>query len=111
MKIQQIIWPEDRIQHIAHGRKAAISKISTKMKKQQIPKTDSIEELARFWDAHDLTLLWLGLLNECCGRRPAAPPSPVRGTFPHVRMGHVFMGSLASFPLLRTSVPPLPYGC
>lgn len=22
---------------------------------QKIPKTDSIEELARFWDAHDLT--------------------------------------------------------
>lgn len=25
------------------------------MKHQQIPETDSIEELARFWDTHDLT--------------------------------------------------------
>ena len=25
------------------------------MKKQDIPNTDSIEELARFWDTHDLT--------------------------------------------------------
>ena len=25
------------------------------MKSQKIPKTDSIEELARFWDAHDIT--------------------------------------------------------
>jgi len=25
------------------------------MKSQSIPKTDSIEELARFWDAHDVT--------------------------------------------------------
>ena len=25
------------------------------MKSQRIPKTDSIEELARFWDAHDVT--------------------------------------------------------
>lgn len=24
------------------------------MKKQQLPQTDSIEELARFWDTHDL---------------------------------------------------------
>ena len=55
MKIQQIIWPEDRIEHIAHCRKTAISKMAKKMKKQQIPKTDSIEELARFWDTHDLT--------------------------------------------------------
>ena len=26
-----------------------------KMKSQRIPKTDSIEELSRFWDAHDIT--------------------------------------------------------
>jgi predicted DNA binding CopG/RHH family protein len=26
-----------------------------KMKARKIPKTDSIEELARFWDTHDLT--------------------------------------------------------
>jgi hypothetical protein len=25
------------------------------MKKSKLPKTDSIEELARFWDTHDLT--------------------------------------------------------
>ena len=25
------------------------------MKRQELPKTDSIEELASFWDAHDLT--------------------------------------------------------
>lgn len=25
------------------------------MKNQKIPRTDSIEELARFWDTHDLT--------------------------------------------------------
>ncbi len=25
------------------------------MRSQRIPKTDSIEELARFWDAHDVT--------------------------------------------------------
>ncbi len=25
------------------------------MKKQKIPQTDSIQELANFWDAHDLT--------------------------------------------------------
>ncbi|HEV7508252.1 MAG TPA: CopG family antitoxin [Thermoanaerobaculia bacterium] len=25
------------------------------MKSQELPKTDSIEELARFWDSHDLT--------------------------------------------------------
>ena len=25
------------------------------MRSQRIPKTDSIDELARFWDAHDIT--------------------------------------------------------
>jgi hypothetical protein len=25
------------------------------MKSQDLPKTDSVEELARFWDSHDLT--------------------------------------------------------
>jgi predicted DNA binding CopG/RHH family protein len=29
--------------------------MATKMKKQQLLQTDSIEELARFWDTHDLT--------------------------------------------------------
>ncbi len=29
--------------------------MAEKMKKTQIPETDSIDELARFWDTHDLT--------------------------------------------------------
>lgn len=29
--------------------------MAKKMKKQKLPQTDSIEELARFWDTHDLT--------------------------------------------------------
>jgi len=29
--------------------------VEEKMNKLKIPETDSIEELARFWDAHDLT--------------------------------------------------------
>jgi hypothetical protein len=29
--------------------------MEAKMSKTRIPRTDSIEELARFWDAHDLT--------------------------------------------------------
>jgi len=29
--------------------------MAKKMKKLQIPQTDSIEDLARFWDTHDLT--------------------------------------------------------
>ncbi len=29
--------------------------MAKKMKKQQLPKIDSIEELAHFWDTHDLT--------------------------------------------------------
>jgi hypothetical protein len=29
--------------------------MAKKMKKQQLPQTDSIEELAHFWDTHDLT--------------------------------------------------------
>ncbi len=33
MKINEIVWPDDQIEH----------------------KTDSIEELASFWDSHDLT--------------------------------------------------------
>jgi hypothetical protein len=29
--------------------------MAKKMKKQKLPKIDSIEELAHFWDSHDLT--------------------------------------------------------
>jgi predicted DNA binding CopG/RHH family protein len=29
--------------------------MAKKMKKQPLPQTDSIEELAHFWDTHDLT--------------------------------------------------------
>jgi hypothetical protein len=29
--------------------------MAEKMKKQKLPQIDSIEELARFWDTHDLT--------------------------------------------------------
>lgn len=32
-----------------------------KVKSQRIPKTDSIEELARFWDTHDVTDFEAGL--------------------------------------------------
>ena len=34
---------------------ATIQAMEEEMKSQKIPKTDSIEELARFWDAHDIT--------------------------------------------------------
>jgi hypothetical protein len=70
MRIGELIWPEDRVAHIAeHGvrpheveeicfgrplilrGKSAVER--TNMSK--IPKIDSIEELARFWDTHDIT--------------------------------------------------------
>ena len=43
MVIYEIIWPEDRVE------------METTMKKVSIPQTDSIEELAKFWDTHDVT--------------------------------------------------------
>ena len=36
-------------------RKAAIQPMEKAMKPRKIPSTDSIDELARFWDTHDLT--------------------------------------------------------
>jgi hypothetical protein len=29
--------------------------METQMKRKQLPQTDSVQELAQFWDAHDLT--------------------------------------------------------
>ena len=43
------------------------------MKKSKLPKTDSIQELAEFWDAHDLTDFEGGL-------EEVAEPVFVRGT-------------------------------
>jgi len=40
MKIRELIWPEA---------------MEEPMSTHRIPQTDSIDELARFWDAHDLT--------------------------------------------------------
>src|SRR5262249_48674622 len=36
-------------------KKATIQPVEKAMKARKIPSTDSIEELARFWDRHDLT--------------------------------------------------------
>jgi predicted DNA binding CopG/RHH family protein len=38
-----------------HQREASIPKMERSMKKSKLPKTDSIQELAEFWDSHDLT--------------------------------------------------------
>ena len=38
--ILSFLWPEELIEHLTTT---------------QLPKTDSIEELARFWDEHDVT--------------------------------------------------------
>jgi len=84
VKIRELVWPHDRIAHISrhgvspneveevcfarslvqeakstgensvYGTKA-LRPVEKTMKTHDIPKTDSIEELARFWDAHDLT--------------------------------------------------------
>jgi predicted DNA binding CopG/RHH family protein len=44
MRIGELIWAEDRVAHIAeHGIMS------------RIPQMDSIEELTRFWDTHDVT--------------------------------------------------------
>jgi hypothetical protein len=81
MRINAFVWPEDRIEHIArHGvtpgemeevcfgkswvRRAkseganpvySIPKMENPIEKPKLPKTDSIQELAAFWDAHDVT--------------------------------------------------------
>ncbi len=49
MTINHFIWPENRIAHIARRG------MERPMKKSILPKTDSIQKLAEFWDAHDLT--------------------------------------------------------
>ncbi len=38
-----------------HEGETQIPKMAAPMKKAKLPKTDSIEKLARFWDRHDLT--------------------------------------------------------
>ena len=38
-----------------HQRETSIPKMERPMRKPKLPKTDSIQELAEFWDAHDLT--------------------------------------------------------
>jgi hypothetical protein len=48
MRIDEFIWPDERIEHIArHG--------INPMNKSKLPKIDSLQELAEFWDKHDLT--------------------------------------------------------
>jgi hypothetical protein len=44
----------DSSSHDGKG-KTTIQPMERTMKARKIPKTDSIEELARFWDTHDLT--------------------------------------------------------
>ncbi len=89
MRIYELLWPRDRIDHIArhavtpdeveqvcfgqplvqraksHGENpvyfvlgqtdAGIPTMERKMKTEALPQTDSIQELAEFWDKHDLT--------------------------------------------------------
>jgi len=38
-----------------HQREASIPKMEKPMKKSKLPKTDSIQKLAEFWDRHDLS--------------------------------------------------------
>jgi hypothetical protein len=42
---------------VAHDqqRRAPLPAVERTMKTQHLPKTDSIQELAQFWDTHDLT--------------------------------------------------------
>lgn len=54
MRIAAINWPEDRIEHIARNG-VTPKEVERLMKKRKLPKTDSIQELAEFWDTHDLT--------------------------------------------------------
>ena len=39
-------------------RRTPVSKMESKMKKLKLPKTDSIQKLAEFWDRHDLADYW-----------------------------------------------------
>ena len=47
MKIDAFIW--------RFKEKRRFPKMERSMKKSKLPKTDSIQELAEFWDTHDLT--------------------------------------------------------
>jgi len=54
MRIDSIIWPEERIAHIAwHA--VTPEEVERPMKQSKLPRTDSIQESAEFWDTHDLT--------------------------------------------------------
>jgi hypothetical protein len=55
MTIDEFLWPEDRVEHIArHG--VMPHEVERPMKKSKLPKkTDSVQKLAEFWDTHDLT--------------------------------------------------------
>ena len=67
MRIREFVWPQDRIDHIdRHGvtpeeveeacfGKTAIPPMEKLMSNSRLPKTDSIQELADFWDNHDIT--------------------------------------------------------
>ena len=56
MRIDEFIWPEDRIEHIArHGVRPEEVEGPMKTKKQKLAPVDSIQQLAEFWDTHDLT--------------------------------------------------------
>jgi len=54
MRIDSIIWPEERVEHIARHA-VTPEEVERPMKQSKLPRTDSIQELAEFWDAHDLT--------------------------------------------------------
>ena len=58
VKISQLLWSSDRVEHVAANdgpREAALPALEEPMGENRIPSTDSISELARFWDTHDLT--------------------------------------------------------
>ena len=54
MRIDSIIWPEERIEHIVRHA-VTPEEVEGPMKQSKLPRTDSIQELAEFWDTHDLT--------------------------------------------------------
>jgi len=54
MRIDSIIWPEERVEHIARHA-VTPEEVEEPMKQSKLPRTDSIQELAEFWDTHDLT--------------------------------------------------------
>jgi predicted DNA binding CopG/RHH family protein len=60
--------------------KTTIQPMERTMKARKIPKTDSIEELARFWDTHDLTDFedQLEDVSEPVFERKREPVIPVR---------------------------------